>query len=419
MNIESDSKDPINEDMEENLFLKWIDEEFLPNHVCEPVNVHRLVDDLLASKERGECLDFLGVGCQQFSEVSDGNGESVSIPTRMRIDSTHRFGRFSNEIISLFKSLESFGVKPRLAITFSDAESELTKIKHKDMLHDMDAILESNDREFTEKLEADNVKVVAFSHVEALKSILRVSNFDDLIEKFFDKNEEPTVEEFLDRLYNSDPVNLPPLVQDILSPLGEENSVDTIWLDIMSPLAGDHRDRLHNAIKEFQPDMPIIVPFRNSGKWETAVEPERVFKNRFEFISHLLSISSKKKKDAWLRNALTCSDEKLEMFFNSLGLDMSINGPEDKEKAVKLLEKFTFGTEEFSLIEEIGFNDGDTVKTILVRKTGWTGSHISRLIQIGAVKVNGSPITWKDMRSIKPSDVVSVGTLTLRLKENG
>ena len=420
MNIEMDQKDQKIEDLERHLFNRWIDEELFKDQLCPPINAVNLIDDFNVSRQTGKSVDFLAVGCQQFSEVSDEDGNAVNIPSSMNIDVTHRFGRFVNEISSLFNSLGSFGVSARLAITFSDAESFLTKGLHGKMFREMniEELVKENDRKFLDKMRESNIKTVVFSHVDALTKQLCVESFDDLVDVFFQKEEKPTVEKFLDRLYHSDPENLPPVVIREIFSKGEELSLDLVWLDLMSPLAGDHRARLHGSIKKLQPDMPVLAPFHNSGKWETAVEPERIFKNKFEFISSILNISPRKKKESWLRNALSVPDKNMEDFFKSLGLDIEINNPRSKEQAVKILEKLTFGTENFQLVEEVPFTRVDTVKSIIVRKSGWAGSHVFNLIRNGNVKKNGEIISVSQMSDLHDGDLLSVGKLKLVIRSS-
>ena len=404
------------------LFDMWIQHELLADNVCEPVNVENLKRMFFEAKEKKLPVDIMAIGCQQFAEVADSTGQTVSIPSNMELKDSTRFGRFTNELICMRKALHSFGVETRLAITFSDVECQLIEMMHPAeplfKAINIQKIMSRNTNNFISKMKQAGLASVAFSHARVLMEVFGLSNFEGLIQFLFAESSSVIDSEtLLENLYNSDPRNLPPIVANILHAIDSKDSVGMIWLDTMSPMAGIHRDRLHSSIKLEQSEMPIIVPFRNSGKWETAVEPERIISTKQQFISKILGLSLDKSPNNWLREAISLPDNVLHEFLQKLGIEILITDSRSKSFAVSILEKLAFGTDKFSIseAEDVEIQIGQGIINILRLKTGWPGNHIRDLLIKGKVLVNDIPITHPNEINLQDGDVISVGKVKLRI----
>ena len=97
---------------------------------------------------------------------------------------------------------------------------------------------------------------------------------------------EESVGELLSALYELDPALLPNVVSNMLRQETGETEAGLVWFDLMSPLAGIHRERLHKFIGKHHPDMPVVALLQNAGKWETAPEEVREFASKKEFVSN-------------------------------------------------------------------------------------------------------------------------------------
>jgi hypothetical protein len=252
--------------------------------------------------------------------------------------------------------------------------------------------------------------ITMFSHFEVLKQKIQTESFVDLISRMeFSRGEIPEkidIHEMLWELYEIDPVILVDWVK-------EETDCPTIWFDLMSPLAGEHREKLQGEIKRSNPNMPILALLNNSGKWETPPEAHQIFDSKQKFVSRILGMkASPRDRDNWVRELMSKDDNHLEEFLNLLGISTIVKDIKSKNIAIGILEKIVFGDKRAHIdgldIEKITLPRNVNLKIFLSEILNQPRSHISNLIKSGAVKINDNPI-HNHIVKVEQGDLLQVG----------
>lgn len=398
---------------ENALFLKWIQEEVLNDTVAPTINEDHLIEMLLKGREENEGIVGLAVGCQQFAEVSGDEGEAVNMVMPLNNRSGSRADRFAIGIASLQKALDSWGVHFHLVMTMSDMEGNAFIHNHQSKglfeKEKVQSVMQQSSQEMAKLIKQHGGSVDMFSHIKVLMEGMDARNFAEVVKRMtFSQGSFPNeidIHEMLWELYETDPIFLVNWVQ--------QNFTDNIvWLDLMSPLAGEHRVKLQGEIQHNYSDMPILALLSNSGKWETPPDAHREFTSRVAFVSDILGMkASPQDRPNWLRELMSKSDDLLIGFLSSLGISIAISGINEKNLAIKTIELLAFGDNQMAIagleVQEVIINDGETLKALLARVTNQKSSHIFNLACQGQIRVNGEIISPAQL-SGGVLDVISV-----------
>ncbi len=414
INMENKVESEDIEKAEEILFNKWLFEELLDDSVAPTVNPESLVEIMIESKRHNFPVVSLSVGCQQFAEVSGDEGVAVNIVKGLDDGEGSRADRFAESLASLQNALLSWGVKLNLLMTMSDMEGNAFIHNHKSQgifeSESVKSLMEDNSQKMKNLVTKHGGDIAMFSHFEVLKKNIQINSFTDLISRMeFSDGEIPEVIEIHDilwELYEIDPIILTDWVR------GETDS-PIIWFDLMSPLAGEHREKLQNEIQKSNPEMPILALIKNSGKWETPPEAHQLFHSKEEFVSQILGLkASPKDRENWIRELMSKEDSNLEDFLRMLGISIKVEDVQSKNKSIGILEKIVFGDKEINEnglgIERISVPRNVNLKLLLSEKLNQRRGHISHLIKSGAVRLNDETID-NHFIEVKKGDLLQVG----------
>ena len=405
------------QDAEQILFQEWLRNEVFSDTVAETVNEQELLECLLDAKKERSGIVGLAVGCQQFSEVSGDNGTAVNIVKELDTSENSRVDRFAEGIASLQQSLRTWGVSLEFFLTLSDIEGKAFVHNHKGegMFEEskIQKIMNENLDSMKETVSKHGGRIEMFSHFEVLKSKLGVDSFIDLLSRMdFTNGEIPTeidIQTMLWEFYEIDPVFLTEWVRS-------KTDKPIVWFDLMSPLAGEHRKKLQGEIKTNHPDMPIVSLLRNSGKWETPPDSHRTFRSKQQFVSDILGIvANTQDKSSWITELMSKDDRAIEAFLHRIGLEVFISSLSNKNDAIGILERITFGEQSMKRegleIEEVLLPSEINMKSFLADKLNKTRGHIFNLIKNGSVKINGTQISGIVV-NMNHGDLIEVGKKT-------
>lgn len=389
--------------------VKWWFDDTASNQMNTLSNEDFLKEMIAKSFKNGREIVFVATGCQNWVDVFDDDDQTI--PMIKLIPMKGRSQRFAKEIASFQNALTSFDVPNVVFLTLSNVDSILHmnegKMPQGVTLDEVKKICDESATRIENMISKNGGNAIMFDHLDIVSDVLGEQNLNTLARQISD-NEELNDESFLFKLYELDSKILGnQLVQKAI--LGGSNPLGFVWIDMMSPIAGIHREMMHKFLKENAVDLPIINPFANAGKWDTAVCPKSRFSTKLEFLSTVLNIPTSS-RETWIRNLLSKSDEDIELLLQRIGVKSSINSMIDKNRAVSKLETIIFGSS--NIREDIGTEKvmvlkNDSSISLIARKTSQPRNHIRSLLREGGIRVDGEKV-FEDFELLD-GQILSVG----------
>ncbi|MGF1741329.1 hypothetical protein L4C34_09670 [Vibrio profundum] len=284
-------KENAKETLKEDVFNKWVLD--LDSQLQEPMYNKDAFERLMSTAyKQGLPVIMLCVGCMNW-KPSDEDGEFYI--DKMNPDYI-RLKRAAKRISSFQKSLSTFGVNSKCFINLSRTQPTIeTSIGidgKKVRIQGNETIDELADeaQDIFSKLIGDyGGSSECINDFEVISSVYKNINLSELQERITFSDEEISTESFDKGLYRAITTILPQHVRSILSNKGIVPA-GILWVDLMSPAAGWHRDQLHESLAIGSPDIPAVIISKNSGKWWARGDSEKAFPTKLSILAEELKL---------------------------------------------------------------------------------------------------------------------------------
>jgi hypothetical protein len=258
-------------------------------------NPERFINLMLTAQETGRPLVLCAVGCLDWNDRGNrafiGTIKTSYGQSRGRSEGKSRAVRTAEGIASLQSSLLSFGIETSTYLILSAAEANIAapirsvekEIQDKETVRNISSHSLSI---FATLIEQAGGQVTTLDELELLTASLGIKNLGEL-QAIITGSPNPTSQEFVSGLYKTHMRYMPEAIMQNAGATGID-PVGIAWLDLMSPLAEEHRNKLHEYAQHYNSDMPVITPFANSGKWHTKPVPQEPLPTRTQVVSRML-----------------------------------------------------------------------------------------------------------------------------------
>lgn len=342
---------------EQQMFVDWMTtfQSALPHPIH---NFDRFSEAINTSRVQQTEVGLLFVGCQNWRETSEGSNRYTVTPIEPTM---RRAKQTARRIANIQTAFDSFGIRTKSCLTISRTEAVLaTTLANNRTL----AISEAGVHQVSEQSQAtmeglivaNGGTVDVFNDLEVMMQDGNCQTYQDLYHHITGTSaaDEST---FYRGFYHTMTRSFPRHMAT-LNRLNDQ----PVWMDLMSPLAGSHREDLKAATTHVAPPLAMVVPSINSGKWWSDTDEEETpIPTKVEFVSASLGIDVGVLKQtdgrtAWLSRVQGKNNSHVTEFLNHIGVQIPIDTGERKLAAVRLIDAITFGdtTGTNSLVESQG-----------------------------------------------------------------
>ncbi len=274
-----------------HLFSGWWND--VSRKFPQPVHQDQSAREILTTaRQEARPVALLMVGCLNWRQAEydpENNWITALDSQNKRLQATR------DRIASLVSGLHSFGIPTQQFLSLSRLEAETLTLGTlgKSVVNTPEEIRAVQEKSIDTAHQLFAERGVAVTFIDDTQVFMREHHADSistLQERLIGDGDG--ISGFYTGMYESLVRHLPPEALSKTMEQTDQTPAGIIWLDLMSPLAGPHRAELLDMGTRYRPEMPIITPSANSGKWWTPRTREAMFPDKLDFIGRRLGIST-------------------------------------------------------------------------------------------------------------------------------